>query len=213
MKARARFLTLLFKRILQRFDQPKHRIVIRGRNVEPATRFDLSTRIRVNAYSFVRAVAETSDGTPPLPAGEIDHVLAAYRALRQRRPDLAQGQAIHNIAVELKRAKRSEDAARFYKEVVDSADLVHDEHEIDPGTQQQLRIHVVGIHLAGVQQCVHRQAVVRPGQHGPDGRSGVLAHQIGKLAERRERPLSKEDLITIEADDIRVSRVFAQEPA
>ena len=37
--------------------------------------------------------------------------------------------------------------------------------------------------------------------------------QATRLFERRERPLSKEDLITIEADDIRVSRVFAQEPA
>src|SRR5689334_546626 len=29
---------------------------------EPTARLNLSTRVRVNAYSFVRAVAETSDG-------------------------------------------------------------------------------------------------------------------------------------------------------
>ena len=73
---------------------------------------------------YVAPGSETKDGTPPLPPEEIDQVLASYRALRQRRPDLAQGQTIQNVSVELKRAKRTEDADRLYKEVVEGADQI-----------------------------------------------------------------------------------------
>ena len=57
----------------------------------------------------------------PLPADEIDHVLASYRALRQRRPELAARQILGSVAVELKRAKRADDADALYREAVDGA--------------------------------------------------------------------------------------------
>ncbi|HZW30043.1 MAG TPA: tetratricopeptide repeat protein, partial [Isosphaeraceae bacterium] len=58
------------------------------------------------------------DTTPPLEKDELEHVLACYRSLRTRRPELAQAQILQNVSDELKRAKRVEDEERFYREAV-----------------------------------------------------------------------------------------------
>ncbi len=70
---------------------------------------------------YVAPGTEGDDGTPPLPADEIDHVLAAYRDLRQRRPELAARQILASVAVELKRAKRADLGEALYREAVDGA--------------------------------------------------------------------------------------------
>jgi predicted Zn-dependent protease len=61
---------------------------------------------------------ERVDGAPPLEKVEVDHVLACYQALRTRRPELAQAQILQNISEELKRAKRTEDSDRFYRDAL-----------------------------------------------------------------------------------------------
>ena len=65
---------------------------------------------------------EQTDTTPPLPAQEIDHVLASHRALRQQRPELVGTQVLRNVATELKRAKRNEEGDRLYREAVAGAE-------------------------------------------------------------------------------------------
>ena len=68
--------------------------------------------------------SENNDGTPPLAADELEHVLSCYRGLRQRRPELVQGPILNNVAVELKRAKRAEEDDRFYREAIDGGRAV-----------------------------------------------------------------------------------------
>ncbi len=60
------------------------------------------------------------DKTPPLAAEELDHALSCYKALKARRPDWADAAIIGGVATELKRAKRTEEAERFYEEAVAS---------------------------------------------------------------------------------------------
>ena len=45
-------------------------------------------------------------------------MLACYQALRTRRPELAQAQILQNVSDELRRAKRTEDEERFYRDAV-----------------------------------------------------------------------------------------------
>jgi tetratricopeptide (TPR) repeat protein len=71
---------------------------------------------------YVQPGTELSDGTPPLPPDEIDHALACYRAIQQRRPDLVQGQVVNNLSLELKRAKRGDDGDHLYRDAVETAD-------------------------------------------------------------------------------------------
>ena len=54
-------------------------------------------------------------------SAEIDHMLACYDELRARRPELAQGEIIVNVAKELRWAKRRDDEERFYRETVQGA--------------------------------------------------------------------------------------------
>ncbi len=70
---------------------------------------------------YVAPGTEGDDGTPPLPPDEVDHVLAAYRTLHQRRPELAARQILASVAVELKRAKRADLGDALYREAVDGA--------------------------------------------------------------------------------------------
>ena len=58
---------------------------------------------------------------PPLDKDELDHVVACFHALQGRRPELAQAEILQNVADELKRAGRSEEETRFYREVVAGA--------------------------------------------------------------------------------------------
>ncbi len=61
------------------------------------------------------------DTTVPLPAAELDHALACYRALRARRPELAQTQILYIMFTELRRAKRTDDEEKLYRESIASA--------------------------------------------------------------------------------------------
>jgi predicted Zn-dependent protease len=64
---------------------------------------------------------QAKDTTPPLPAAELDHVMVCYRALRARRPELAQTQVLHVVFTELKRAKRTDEENKLYRESIDRA--------------------------------------------------------------------------------------------
>ena len=61
------------------------------------------------------------DEVAPMGRQELEHVIAALRELRMRRPELVQGEIIVNVAHELARAKRTDDEIRFYRDVVESA--------------------------------------------------------------------------------------------
>ncbi|MHB1556493.1 MAG: DUF1583 domain-containing protein [Isosphaeraceae bacterium] len=54
----------------------------------------------------------------PLDGEELDRVLASYRSLRTRRPELAQAQILQNVSDELKRAKRTADEETFYRDAL-----------------------------------------------------------------------------------------------
>ena len=51
-------------------------------------------------------------------------MIASYRELRARRPELAQGEVILNVAEELRLAKRTDDLEKFYRETIESATQV-----------------------------------------------------------------------------------------
>jgi len=70
---------------------------------------------------YNQGIQETEDHTPPLPAEELEQLMTCYRSLRQQRPELLSAQFIQNVAAELKRAKRTADGDRLYREAVDSA--------------------------------------------------------------------------------------------
>lgn len=69
-----------------------------------------------------------SDDVDPLPADELERMLAAYRSLRQKRPELfEQGgyygrTIIVNVTAELRRAKRNEEEQQLYREALAGAD-------------------------------------------------------------------------------------------
>src|SRR5262249_19934083 len=46
---------------------------------------------------YVEPGSEENDGVAPLPPEEIEHVLASVRALRERRPELAQGSVLLTV--------------------------------------------------------------------------------------------------------------------
>jgi tetratricopeptide (TPR) repeat protein len=70
---------------------------------------------------YVAPGTEGEDGTPPLPADEIEPMVASYRALRQRRPELAARQILGGVAAELKRSKRADLADTLYRESIEGA--------------------------------------------------------------------------------------------
>ncbi len=70
-------------------------------------------------YNYSGGADSLNENAPPLEAkDELDHVLACYQALRTRRPELAQAQVLQNVSDELKRAKRTADEERFYRDAV-----------------------------------------------------------------------------------------------
>ena len=73
--------------------------------------------------SIVVSQGERRPRTPPRRSepAELDHVMACFRSLRARRPELAQAQILQNVFKELKRAKRTEDEERLYRESIDGA--------------------------------------------------------------------------------------------
>jgi len=71
---------------------------------------------------YVAPGSENNDGTPPLAAIELEHALSCYRALKARQPEMIKGAILNNLAVELKRAKRTEEDDRFYREAIEGAE-------------------------------------------------------------------------------------------
>ena len=72
-------------------------------------------------YAPSSRVRSPEENVPPLDKDELEHVLACFRALRSRRPELAQAEILQNVADELKRAGRADEETRFYREVVAGA--------------------------------------------------------------------------------------------
>ena len=69
----------------------------------------------------ISPLRQPEESPMPLGQAEIDHMLACYNELRARRPELAQGEIIVNVANELRWAKRHDDEERFYRESVRGA--------------------------------------------------------------------------------------------
>ncbi len=69
-------------------------------------------------FTHLTASLQQEEGVPALEKDELDHVLACYRAMRARRPELAEGLVLLNLSDELKRAQRLDEEARFYREAV-----------------------------------------------------------------------------------------------
>jgi tetratricopeptide (TPR) repeat protein len=70
---------------------------------------------------YARNDSGTVDRTPPLTGDELDRMMEAYQLLRRRRPELADSSIVLAVAGELKRAKRTEPADRFYRETIEQA--------------------------------------------------------------------------------------------
>ncbi len=70
---------------------------------------------------YNQGMQDAEDHTPPLPAAELEQLMTCYRSLRQQRPELVNAQFVQIMAAELKRAKRTADGDRLYREAVDSA--------------------------------------------------------------------------------------------
>ena len=68
-----------------------------------------------------RQSIEAKDSTPPLERAELDHVLRCFTTLRARRPELAEGMILQNVAQELKRSKRVDEEERFYRDSIAGA--------------------------------------------------------------------------------------------
>ncbi len=77
-----------------------------------------------------RRVASTTqaDATPPLPAEEVDDMLAWYKSLKQKRSELFANsgyyglQVVNNVITELKRAQRTDEEAEIYRTAVADSD-------------------------------------------------------------------------------------------
>ncbi len=62
-----------------------------------------------------------ADTTPPLPAEELERVIASVQLLRKEKPQWLTTEVLNNVLTELKRAKRSSDEERIYREVITAA--------------------------------------------------------------------------------------------
>jgi tetratricopeptide (TPR) repeat protein len=61
------------------------------------------------------------DTTPPLPDADIDLILAAYRVVRQQKPEWVQPAMLTTVDTELKRARRTRDRDQFYRDASQAA--------------------------------------------------------------------------------------------
>ncbi len=76
------------------------------------------------AFRYRRPGTDVKDNTPPLPPEQLEHVLTSYRRLRAIKPDWVSVQVAQNVMTELRRAKRTDEEAAIYKEVVADAKTV-----------------------------------------------------------------------------------------
>ena len=90
----------------------------------PSAQFALLNSLPVRAKTAMSPIyqaAEKDDGVLPMPADQVDRVLAAFRILRSRQPDWIHAAILTAIAEELKRSNRAEAIDVFYKDAVASA--------------------------------------------------------------------------------------------
>ncbi len=74
---------------------------------------------------YVRSTTNAkTDTTPPLPPADLQLVLDAFDSLKKRRPDLLLPNFVTTVNTELKRAKRENDVAAFYKAAMASANTL-----------------------------------------------------------------------------------------
>jgi tetratricopeptide (TPR) repeat protein len=76
---------------------------------------------RANNPNRYRRPGADNDKTPPLPAEQLEHVLACYRRLKATNPDWVSGTIMQAVTTELKRAKRGDQEKALYKEQVAAA--------------------------------------------------------------------------------------------
>ena len=81
---------------------------------------------------------DEADSIPPLSDAELEQVLGCYREVRRKRPEILTsygygGAALNNVLAELKRAKRTDEELRLYREAVGAA-----EQQADISTMMQL---------------------------------------------------------------------------
>ena len=69
-------------------------------------------------YQVYQYQQPQDNDTPPLDKEELDHLAAAYKALRARRPDLAGAQMLVMVESELKRAGKVDEQERFYRDAL-----------------------------------------------------------------------------------------------
>lgn len=82
----------------------------------------LPSRLQVPGVQMVAASnSAAGDNVPALPAEDLETVLRAHRALRQRQPDALVSQTASYVRRELLRAGRTDEADAMYRETVDSA--------------------------------------------------------------------------------------------
>jgi tetratricopeptide (TPR) repeat protein len=94
-----------------------------ARSPDPAAQWAylqaLSNRTGGNPRQPSRAGAV--DTTPPLPAEEVERLVAAFQRLRKEKPQWLTTDVLTNVLKELKRAKRTKDEERIYGEAVATA--------------------------------------------------------------------------------------------
>jgi tetratricopeptide (TPR) repeat protein len=100
-----------------------------GKSGDPAGQWAyltaLDNRTAANGPRVVRATAPGApDKTPPLPAAELDQVVACYRSVRTRRPEWLTPAILSNVTKELRRAKRSGDEEQIYHAALTAANQV-----------------------------------------------------------------------------------------
>ncbi len=61
------------------------------------------------------------DTTPPLPADELDRVVAGFQTLRKEKPQWLTTDVLTNVLTELKRAKRTKEEEQVYRDAVATA--------------------------------------------------------------------------------------------
>lgn len=69
--------------------------------------------------SYVRG--NNTDNVPPMEEGELNQMVASYESLRKLHPDWLTAAIVTNVNAELKRAKRTQDEERIYREAMQAA--------------------------------------------------------------------------------------------
>ena len=153
---------------------------------------------------------QVKDTTPPLPAAELDHALVCYRALRARRPELAESQILQIMFTELKRAKRTDEEEKLYRESIGGATkigqlagvfglaaekgdvesllLLCDRYErLQSGRGGQQYFYTGSFYFAGPAAALTQCMTARAAAKAHDDVLKILDHQLAAARKRLER--------------------------